>query len=149
MKKEDFTTKCQLITPSNQTGTAFLTFPLEYRLTILKRIPGLNTRYIQISTDPLTEEAFEVLGAAVVGPVCVLQVPYGALMARQQVFDLQARGGIAARVRPEARSDFKASVCHRVVARAQPWPVAETLFPATLLQRGLEEKVKGQPEGLS
>lgn len=36
----------------------------------------------------LTEEALYVLGAAVFGPVGVLQVPHGPFLTRQQVLDL-------------------------------------------------------------
>ena len=83
----------------------------------------------------LTQEALEVLGAAVVGPVGVLQVPDGALLARQQVLDLQAGGGVAARVRAEACGNLEAAVGDSVVARSQPWPVAEALLAAALLCR--------------
>lgn len=69
-----------------------------------------------------------------VRPVCVLQVPHGPLMARQEVFDLQPRGGVAARLRAEARGDLEAAVRDRVVAGAQPRPVAEALLPASLLE---------------
>lgn len=71
-----------------------------------------------------------------VRPVDVLQVPHGPLLARQEVFDLQAGGGVAARVRAEARGDLEAPVRHRVVARAQPGPIAEALLPTSLLRAG-------------
>lgn len=70
-----------------------------------------------------------------VGPVCVLQVPDRPLLARQEVFDLQPRGGIAARLRAEARRDLESTVGHGVVPRAQSGPVPEALLPATLLER--------------
>ena len=88
----------------------------------------------------LTEEALEVLWTAVVGPVGVLQVPDGPLVAREQVFDLEAGGGVASRVCPEAGGDLEAAVRHRVVARAQPRPVAEALLPTALLQNRRERR---------
>lgn len=84
---------------------------------------------------PLTEEAFEVLGTAVVGPVCVLQVPDSPLLARQEVFDLQPCGGVAARLCAEPCGDLKAAVCHRVVSRAESGPVPEALLSAALLEK--------------
>ncbi len=65
---------------------------------------------------PLTEEAFVVLRTAVVRPVCVLQMPDGPLLARQEVFDLQPCGGIAAGLRAEPCCDLEATVRHRVVS---------------------------------
>lgn len=56
-------------------------------------------------------------------------------MARQEVLDLQPGGGVAARLRAEARGDLEAAVRDRVVAGAQPRPVAEALLPASLLER--------------
>lgn len=82
---------------------------------------------------PLTEEALEVLGAAVVGPVCVLQVPDGPLLSRHQVFDLESRRGVAARLGPEACGDLEAAVGHVGVARAEAGPVTEALLSAALL----------------
>ena len=105
-------------------------------------LPG---RYLNIKDKqiwvPLTEEAFEVLGAAVVGPVRVLQVPDGPLLARQQVFDLQPGGGVATGLCAEACCDLEAAVRHRVVTRAEARPVTETLFSAALLEEA-EDKLK-------
>lgn len=84
----------------------------------------------------LTEEALQVVWTAVVRPVCVLQVPHGPLLTRQEMLDLQPRGGVAARLRAEARGDLEAAVRDRVVAGAQPRPVAEALLPASLLEKG-------------
>lgn len=70
-----------------------------------------------------------------IGPVCVLQVPDRPLLAHQEVFDLQPRGGIAARLCAEARGDLETTVGHGVVPRAQSGPVAEALLPAALLKR--------------
>ena len=67
-------------------------------------------------------------------PVGVLQVPDRPLLARQEVFDLQPRGGVAAGLGAEARGDFEAPVRHRVVAGSQPGPVPEALLSAALLQ---------------
>lgn len=64
---------------------------------------------------PLTEESFQVIGTAVVRPVCVLQVPDRPLLARHQVFDLQPCGGVAAGFCAEACCDLEAPICHRVV----------------------------------
>lgn len=82
----------------------------------------------------LTEEAFEVVGATVIRPVRVLQVPDRPLLARQEVFDLQPCGGVAARLGAEPRCDLEAAVRHRVVSRAQPGPVPEALLSAALLK---------------
>lgn len=79
-----------------------------------------------------------------VWPVCVLKVPDGPLLARQEVFDLQARGGVAARLRAEPRRDLEAAVRYRVVSRAKPGPVAEALFSAVFLEEAgdvLKKKV--------
>lgn len=73
-----------------------------------------------------------------VGPVCVLQVPDGSLLSRQEVFDLQARCGVAPRVRAEARGDLKSPVCNSVVTRAQTRPIAETLLSTPFLQDGTQ-----------
>lgn len=51
-----------------------------------------------------------------VRPVCVLQVPDSPLLARQEVFDLQPRGGVAAGLRAEPCRDLEATVRHRVVS---------------------------------
>ncbi len=51
-----------------------------------------------------------------VRPVCVLQVPDSPLLARQEVFDLQPCGGIAAGLCAEPRRDLEATVRHRVVS---------------------------------
>lgn len=65
---------------------------------------------------PLTEEAFEVLRTAVVGPVRVLQVPHCPLLPRQEVFDLQPCGGVAAGLCTKPCCDLKAAVRHCVVS---------------------------------
>lgn len=90
------------------------------------------------TTAALTQEAFEVLRTAVVGPVRVLQVPHRSFLAGQEVFYLQSRGGVAARLGAEARGDLEAAVCHRVVPRAQSRPVPEALLSAALLQQPRE-----------
>lgn len=64
----------------------------------------------------LTEEAFEVLRTAVIWPVCVLKVPHGPLLPRQEVFDLQPCGGVASGLGAEPCGDFEAAVRHRVVS---------------------------------
>lgn len=69
-----------------------------------------------------------------VRPVCVLQVPDGPLLPRQEVFDLEPRGGIAAGLCAEPRCDLEAAVCHSVVPRAKPGPIPEALLSAPLLE---------------
>ena len=81
----------------------------------------------------LTQKALEVLGAAVLRPVGVLQVPDGPLLPAEQVLHLQARGGVAAGVRAEARGDLEPPVGHAVVPRAEARPVPEALLPSALL----------------
>ena len=81
----------------------------------------------------LTQKALEVLGAAVLGPVGVLQVPDGPLLPAEQVLHLQARGGVAAGVRAEARGDLEPPVGDGVVPRAEARPVPEALLPSALL----------------
>lgn len=71
-----------------------------------------------------------------VRPVRVLQVPHGPLLTRQQVLDLQPRGGVAARLGAEARGDLEAAVGDRVVTGAQSGPVAEALLTPSLLEEG-------------
>lgn len=88
---------------------------------------------------PLTEEAFQVIRTAVVGPICVLQVPDGPLLTRQEVFDLQPRGGVAARLCAEPRCDLEATVSHSVVSGAESGPVPEALLTTSLLE-GVEDK---------
>lgn len=78
-----------------------------------------------------------------VRPVCVLQVPQGPLLTRQQVLDLQPRGGVAARLGAEARGDLEAAVRHRVVAGPQSGPVAEALLTTSLLEVGGGGSVSG------
>lgn len=71
-----------------------------------------------------------------VRPVCVLQVPDGPLLSRQEVFDLKPRGGVASGLRAEPRGDLEAAVRHRVVPRAKAGPVPEALLPTVLLEGG-------------
>lgn len=82
----------------------------------------------------LTEEAFIIVRTAVVRPVCILQVPDGPLVPRQEVFDLEPRGRVAAGLRAEPRCDLEAAVCDSVVPRAKPGPIPEALLPAPLLE---------------
>lgn len=51
-----------------------------------------------------------------VRPVDVLQVPDRSLLARQEVFDLEPRGGVAPGLSAEPCRDLEAAVCHRVVS---------------------------------
>lgn len=44
----------------------------------------------------LTEESLDIFWTALLGPVGVLEVPDCPLLPRQQVFDFQPRGGVAA-----------------------------------------------------
>lgn len=68
-----------------------------------------------------------------VGPVGVLQVPDGPLLPRQEVFDLEPCGSIAAGLCAEPCCDLEAAVRHGVVPRAKPGPIPEALFSAPLL----------------
>lgn len=72
-------------------------------------------------------------------PVRVLQVPDRPLLARQEVFDLESRGGVAARLGAEPRCDLETAVRHGVVSRAQSGPVPVALLSSTLLKK---EKAK-------
>lgn len=90
----------------------------------------------------LTEEAFEVIGTPVVGPVCVLQVPDGSLLACQEVFDLQPCSGEAAGLCAEPRRDLEATVRHCVVSRAKSGPIPEALLSPALLE-GAHDVQKG------
>lgn len=58
-----------------------------HRATLDNRNLTIKARLVDKEV-PLTEEAFQVIRTAVVGPICVLQVPEGPLMTRQEVFDL-------------------------------------------------------------
>lgn len=83
----------------------------------------------------LTEEAFDIVWATVIWPVCVLQVPDRPLLARQEVFDFESCGGVAARLCAEPRCDLETTVRHGVMSRAQSGPVPVTLLSSALLKR--------------
>lgn len=96
----------------------------------------------------LTEEAFEVLWTAVVGPVRVLQVPHRPLLSGQEVFDLQPGGSVAARLRAEARGDLQATERQRGVPRADPGPVSKALLSPALLQARTDVRHQKEREHL-
>lgn len=97
------------------------------------------------ATGTLTQEALEVPRAAVLRPVRVLEVPDRPLLPCEQVLHLQARGGVAAGVRAEARGDLEPPVGDGVVPGAQPRPVPETLLPSSLLSQRSARTVRTPP----
>lgn len=81
----------------------------------------------------LTEKSQYIFRTALLRPICVLQVPDRPLLARQQVFNLQPRSGVAPRVRAKFGGHLELAVSGWVVFGAQFRPIAVTLGPAALL----------------
>lgn len=81
----------------------------------------------------LTEKSRNIFRTALLRPVSVLQVPNRPLLAREQVFDLQPRGGVAVVLGAKLGGDLELAMGGRVVFGAQFGPVAVTLGPAALL----------------
>lgn len=86
-----------------------------------------------LETKTLTQKSLEVFRTAVLGPVCVLEMPNCLLLPREKVLHLQARGGIAAGVRAEAGCDLKPPISDSVVPGTQARPVPKALLPSALL----------------
>lgn len=80
-------------------------------------------------------------------PVCVLEMPNCPLLAREEVLHLQTCGGIAARVRAEARCDLKPPIGDSAVPGTKPWPIPKALLPASLLLKtsAAQPQLKPQP----
>lgn len=97
-----------------------------------------------LGVGTLTQKPLEVLGAAVLGPVRVLQVPDRPLLPREQVLHLQAGGGVAARVCAEPGGDLEPSVGDGVVPGTKAWPVPKALLPSALLLQTQARTVKTQ-----
>lgn len=58
----------------------------------------------------LTQKPLDILGAAVIWPVSILQMPHRPFLPRQKVLDLQAGGCIATRICPELRGDLELAI---------------------------------------
>lgn len=58
----------------------------------------------------LTQKSLDILWAAVVWPVSILQMPHGPFLPRQKVLDLQACGCIATGICSELRGDLELAI---------------------------------------
>lgn len=99
----------------------------------------------ELGTKILTKKSLQVLWTAMLRPVCVLEMPHCPLLACEKVLHLQARGGVAARVRAEPGGDLKPSVGDRVVPGTKAWPIPKALLPSTLLWEERQARSKHSP----
>lgn len=91
------------------------------------------SKSIDNKTSPLTEKTRNIFRTALLRPVGVLQVPNRPLLAGQQVFDLQTRGGIGVILCAKLGGHLELAIGGRVVFGAQFGPITVTLGPAALL----------------
>ena len=63
-----------------------------------------------MNMQKLTQKSLDILWAAVVWPVSILQMPHGPFLPGQKVLDLQACGCIATRICSELCGDLELAI---------------------------------------
>lgn len=76
---------------------------------------GAFQHAVGMATDRLDllqvgQKSLDILWAAMIGPVSILQMPHGPFLSRQKVLDLQAGGCIATRICPELCGDLELAI---------------------------------------
>lgn len=107
----------------------FPLFPFHFQLIR----PLMLLLKIPTGKKKLTQKSLDILWAAVIWPVSVLQMPHRPLLPGQEVLDLQACGCIATRICSELCGDLELAIGGWAVLGTQLGPVSVALGSSAFL----------------
>lgn len=94
--------------------------------------------------EKLTQKSLDILWAAVIWPVSILQMPHRPFLPRQKVLDLQACGCIATGICSELCGDLELAIGSWAVLWTQFGPVSVALSSSALLNHTHKGKIRNK-----